>query len=388
MPNHTPTLSDHDVLTHAREGLSKHLPLAAAGYKCTTDDLLNVLLGVAANQGTLESVCNDLVGAPDAATIRGYFHEELCVEDLPDLARRLNGALAEEIPARVWRQACDVAMDFQDRPYYGKTPQATGLWVRGRARAGTTRFYRVATAYGRVKNLRVTLAIRFVLPEDATVTIVQDLQKAVKTLGIRVRHLFLDKGFASIAVMEELERQGQPAEIACTIRGTTGGTRALCQGNKSYRTTYTFQGADHASFTAELAVCRVFTTAKRTKRMKRRADWMIFILIQLDWSPRQARRQYRRRFGIESSYRCAGQVRGWTTSKNPAYRFVLIALSFFLLNVWILLRWLFTQVPRRGRRWLDTQRLQLTRLAKFLIRALEAHYSCVHIILAPAVPRL
>src|SRR3990170_4806051 len=95
---------------------------------------------------------------------------------------------------------------------------------------------------------------------------------------------------------------------------------------------------------------------------------MIFILIHLDWSPRQARRQYRRRFGIESSYRCTGQVRGWTTSNNPAYRFVLIAVSFFLLNVWVHLRWLFTQVPRRGRRWLDTQRLQLTRLAKFIIR--------------------
>jgi len=381
-------LSDHDVLRHARQALGQHLPLAAAGYTCTTDDLLNMLLGVAANRGTVESVCRDLVGTPDPATIRGYFNEELCVEDLPDLARRLNAAFADEIPARVWQQACDVAMDFQDRPYYGKTPQATGLWVRGRARDGTTHFYRVATAYVMLNHLRVTLAIRFVLPKDETVTIVQDLQNALKKVKIRVRRLFLDKGFASIAVMEELERQGQPAEIACTIRGKTGGTRALCQGNKSYRTTYTFQGADHASFTAELAVCRVFTTAKRTKRMKRRADWMIFILIQLDWSPRLARRQYRRRFGIESSYRCAGQVRGWTTSKNPAYRFVLIALSFFLLNVWIHLRWLFTQVPRRGRRWLDVRRLELTRLAKFISRALEAYYRCVHVIAAPAPPRL
>ena len=388
MPNHTPTLSDDDVLRHARQGLGQHLPLEAAGYTCTTDDLLNVLLGVAANQGTIESVCQDLVGTPDAATIRGYFNEELCVEDLPDLARRLNAALAGEIPPRVWQQVCDVAMDFHDRPYYGKTPQATGLWVRGRARDGTTRFYRVATAYVMVKNLRVTLAIRFVVAEDETVAIVQDLQKALKNLKIRVRRLFLDKGFAGIALMQELERQGQPTEIACTIRGKAGGTRALCQGNKSYRTTYTFHGADQAAFTAELAVCRVFTTAKRTKRMKRHADWMIFILIHLGWSPRQARRQYRRRFGIESSYRCAGQVRGWTTSNNPAYRFVLIALSFFLLNVWIHLRWLFTQVPRRGRRWLDTQRLQLTRLAKFISRALEAHYCCVHVIVAAAVPRL
>jgi hypothetical protein len=388
IPNNTPTLSDRDVLTHARETLRPHLPLEAEGYKCTTDDLLNVLLGVAANRGTIESVCRDLVGTPDAATIRSYLREQLCLEDLPELERGLNAALAAEVPARVWKQPRDVALDFQDRPYYGKTPQATGLWVRGRARDGTTHFYRVATAYVMWDNLRVTLAIRFVLPKEATLTIVRDLQNALKKLEIRVRRLFLDKGFAGIELMDYLQRLGQPAVIACTIRGKTGGTRALCQGNKSYRTTYTFHGADQTVFTAELAVCRVFTTAKRTKRLKRRADWMIFILIHLDWSPRYARRQYRRRFGIESSYRCSGQVRGWTTSANPAYRFVLIAVSFFLLNVWIHLRWLFTQVPRRGRRWLDTRRLQLTRLAKFIVRALEAAYSCVHMITALAAPRL
>jgi hypothetical protein len=52
----------------------------------------------------------------------------------------LNAALADEIPPWVWRQARDVAIDFHDRPYYGKQPQATGLWVRGQARDGTTRF--------------------------------------------------------------------------------------------------------------------------------------------------------------------------------------------------------------------------------------------------------
>jgi IS4 transposase len=56
-------------------------------------------------------------------------------------------------------------------------------------------------------------------------------------------------------------------------------------------------------------------------------------------------------------------VRGWTTSPNPALRFVLIGLSFVLLNVWVYLRALFTQVPRRGGRWLDTKRFQLNRLA-------------------------
>ena len=81
-------------------------------------------------------------------------------------------------------------------------------------------------------------------------------------------------------------------------------------------------------------------------------------------------------------------MRGWTTSRNVAYRFVVLALSFVLLNVWLHLRWRFTQVARRGRRWLDTRRFPLTRFAKFLRRALERHYGYVHVIVAPAVPRL
>lgn len=387
MADDTLNLTDQKVLRYTQALLEEHLPLEAEGYSCTTDDLLNVLLGVAANQGTIESVCADLTGAPDADTIRTYFNEQLCVADLPDLAQRVNAALAAEVPERLRHRACEVAIDLHDRPYYGKLPQAEGLWMRGQAKDGTTRFYRVATAYVIVKHLRVTLAMRFGVPGDDLVTILDDLLKCLKTLGIQAARLFLDRGFDGIAVMDYLTRRKQPALIACTIRGKTGGTRALCQGHRSYHTRYTFHGADQTAFTAELAVCRVFTTAKRTGRQPRKADWMIFILIYLDWTPRQARRQYRRRFGIETSYRCAGQVRGWTTSPNPAYRFLLIALSFVLLNVWVHLRWLFTQVPRRGRRWLNTKLFQLSRLVKFIVRALEQHYGCLHEIVAPAVPR-
>jgi putative transposase len=388
MTNHTPTLTDQEVLQHARTRLREQLPLHANGPTCTTDDLVNVLLGVAVNRGTIEAVCADLVGTPDPETIRRYLNTQLRVEELPDLERRVNAALADEIPRHVWARRRDVAIDFHDRPYYGATPQAEGLWVRGQAQDGTTRFYRIATAYVMLHGVRVTLAIRFVVPDDDTVTVLETLLHRVAALGLRVKRLFLDKGFASTAVLAYLTHHEQPALIACPIRGKTGGTRALCQGTSSYRTTYTFTSQEHGAFTAAVAVCRVFTTAKRTQRMQRHAAWLIFILIHLDLTPRRARRLYRRRFGIESSYRCAGRVRGWTTSRNAAYRFVLIGLSFILLNVWLRLRWCFTQVPRRGRRWLDTQRFALTRFVKFVIRALERLYGCVHEITSPAVPRL
>ena len=386
--NHTLKLTDVEVLERTTQLVKEHLPLKADGYICTTEDLINILLGVAANCGTVQALGMDLVGSPDPETIRGYLREQLRVEDLPELERRLNAALAKEIPARVWRWACDVALDFHDRPYYGKTSQAEGRWVRARAKDGTTHFYRIATTYVMLHDLRVTLAIHFVLPQEETVEVVKTLLQQVKKRQIRIKCLFLDKGFGSIAVMAYLTHQELPAVIACTIRGKTAGTRALCQGRKSYCTPHTFQGKDGLTFTANLVVCRAFTTAKRTKRLKPRLVWLVYILINLDLAPKAVRRLYRKRFGIETSYRCSGQVRGWTTSNNPAYRFVLMALTFVLLNVWIHLRWLFTQVPRRGRRWLDTKRFELTRLAKFIRRALEDRYGCVREIVALAAPRL
>jgi len=388
MRDHTPKLTDQDVLQHARTCLQAHLPLQADGYVCTTNDLLQVLLGVAVNRGTIEAICADLVGTPDPETIRRYLNAQQRVADLPALLDHVNAALADQIPERVWASARDVAVDFHDRPYYGTRSQADGLWVRGEAKAGTTRFYRVATAYVMLHRVRVTLAVHFVRPDEDTVTVVDRLLQRVDHLALRIRRLFLDKGFAGTAVLAYLTRRRQPALIACPIRGKQGGTRALCQGRGSYRTAYTFTGADGTPFTAEVAVCRVFTTAKRTKRLERRARWLIFILIELELPPRRARRLYRKRFGIESSYRCTGQVRGWTTSRNAAYRFVLLALSFILLNVWLHLRWCFTQVPRRGGRWLATRRFALTRFVTFVRRALERLYGAVHEIVAPAVPRL
>lgn len=374
-------------MQHTQDLLEEKLPLHAEGYKCTTDDLFKVLVGVAATKGTLEAVCADLVGTPDPHTVRGYFNEQLCVEELPELEQQLNAALAAAVPLRGRRQAQEVAIDYHDRPYYGKGEQEQALWVRGKAKDGTTRFYRVATAYVVLDGLRVTLALRFVLPTDDTVSVVDTLRQRVKAQGIQVSCLLLDKGVESIAMLEYLTRQGQAALLACPIRGTTGGTRALCQGRKSYGTTHTFIGTQGAKFTAAVLVCRVRTTARRTGRLGRHADWLLFVQIHLALSPRYARHLYRHRFGIETSYRCEGQVRGWTTAQNPAYRFVLIALAFVLLNVWIQLRWLFTQVPQRGGRWLDTPRFQLTRFAKFLQRALEAWYGCVRAITAPALPR-
>jgi putative transposase len=112
--------------------------------------------------------------------------------------------------------------------------------VRDQAKKGTTRFYRIASAYVIWRQVRLTLAVSYVLPEYDTLSVVQTLLHRLGCLGFHATVLYMDKGFCSGSVIQYLQEQGQATIIACPIRGKTGGTKALCQGRKSYRTSYTF----------------------------------------------------------------------------------------------------------------------------------------------------
>ena len=388
MTKTTPILTNDKALEFACDGLQAHLDLHAEGTKCTTEDLIRALIGASSQGQTLQKTCNALPGLPDVTGIRTYLNTQLTVARLPVVAQQLNAALQAQIPPRVWRKPRAVAIDMHERPYYGKRSQEAGLWVLSRPKASTKRFYRVATAYVMERGLRVTLAVVFMPPDVTTLAALQALLAEVQRLGITVSCLWLDKGFASGPIMQFLDDDQWRAVIACPIRGKREGhgTKALCKGRGSYLTEHTFSKGKDAEYTAQLAVCRVFNTVRRKGRKRRQASWQIFIQIRLKLKPQQVRARYRTRFGIETSYRCANQVRGRTTSPNPVYRFLLMGLAFYVYNVWVHLQWLYTQVPRRGGRYLDTARLRLARLKNFLRQALESHYGAVTFIEATAAP--
>lgn len=177
----------------------------------------------------------------------------------------------------------------------------------------------------------------------------------------------MDKGFCSGAVIRYLQQQRIPALIACPIRGQDGGLRALCQGRCAYQTDYTFTDKTHAAVV-------LVPTRVSDKRGKPRVKWLAYVTICLNWSPAKCAQRYRRRFGIESSYRQLRQVRARTTSHNPALRFLLLGLALVLLNCWTTLRLLATRHFEPGSiRWIPTQ-FQLPRFIAFLRRAIERAY--------------
>ena len=97
-----------------------------------------------------------------------------------------------------------------------------------------------------------------------------------------------------------------------------GGVRALCVWRHSYLTEDTFSHPTHGQAQARLAVCRSFTSVKRTGRKKREAQWLIFILLNCAMKVTQVSQKYRQGLGIAMSYRCAPGLRGWTTAHNAA----------------------------------------------------------------------
>jgi putative transposase len=254
------------------------------------------------------------------------------------------------------------------------------------AHKGTTRFFRVATAYLIFKDMRLTLALLFVHPEDDLAEIVAALVRRVRILRLKVKRLYLDKGFCAIPLLRHLEKSGWSVILACPIRGKKGGTRGLCQGRKSYGTEHTFKSKDNGSLKVPVVIVRTFTSHKRSKRKKRRAIWLVYVVLNGEFKPKTVRKLYRKRFGIESSYRCMRQVRAWTTSRNGALRFLLISLGFILINLWIELRWRFCQIKHAGRRQIDAKRLQLQRLLSFLNCAIQKIYGVVSFIIAEVEP--
>lgn len=361
-------LNAEDVHGMMLDRMETHLSLRTEGYRSSTQQTCNLLLKAVAEGSSLEAVCADSCGVVDSNTLRAQVNTALPVTRLHQQEVEMNAALQACIPDGMPRGGLEVAIDTHDEPFYGKTPELRAYTCKTRAKAGTTRFFRIASAYVIWREVRLTLALTYVLPEDTLPQVVAKLLTRLKQIGLHATVLYLDKGFCSGEVIGYLQRTGQAAILACPIRGKQGGIRALCQGRGSFTTDYTFTDGTSARLVL------VDTRVRDPKTKHKQRKWLAFVTTHLDWTPRQVYTKYRRRFGIESSYRLLRQVKVLTNSRNPALRFFLLGLGLLMQNVWVLARWLFTRRPGKGRYKLIPSLLRFHHFRKLLVRAVERFY--------------
>ncbi len=357
------------VLDAFIESVRPHLPLALQGTRITKDDILYVLTHASVHRLSLDAACAELDAAPSANRFR-----EVLGAALPNrqgLQRQLNTILRAQLPKvfRKGKRAYNLAIDLTLIPYHGQPQQDEQEVARGAAKSGTTHFHAYATVSIVHDQRRYVLALVFVEKGSPMVAVVRRLLDRVKRLKIKVRRVYLDKGFGSVPVFKTLARRHLSYIVPIPVRGKSGGVRRLFQGHASYQAPYTLNSPQHGTYTVTTAVVRRYSKGKTGHQGVR---WFVYAVAGLParTRPTHVFELYRQRFGIETSYRQMNQVRARTTSRNPTLRLLLVGLAFILVNLYIALR---GQLCSASRQALATASpwLSLRRLALLLGRAVE-----------------
>jgi hypothetical protein len=254
-------------------------------------------------------------------------------------------------------------------PYYG-TPseQEEPYIIRSRAKAGTCSFYTYATAYVISRGKRVTLALHAVRRDETLVCVITRLLDQMAKLRISVKRLYLDRSFYCVPVIRWLQACDIPFEMPVIVRGKQGGTRALIQQKRTYKTWYTMHSQSYGSVTFQVWVVGTYRMGRRGQHG---VEYLAFAVYKIPPGIRALPGDYRKRFGIESSYRLKNLSRIRTTTRNPVTRLLYVGIAFLLVNLWVFIIWTFVSRPKKGGRQLFQALFPLRTMLQFLRQAVE-----------------
>jgi putative transposase len=338
--------------------------------RATAAAVTAVLAYAAQRLSSVTDACARLASAPDGDTVLG-----LLARLLPDpapLERRFHDAWAEHLPRAVRRGRWVVAVDVTLIPYHGDPFRDPAEVYRGRPKGGTTHFHAYATAYLVRDGRRFTLALVWVRRGTPPADVVRELLRRVRAAGVRIRLVLLDRGFNCGGVVRYLQNARTPFVMPQAVHGTAPkggeltGLRAIRARHPTGWATYTWQPRDGGRrVTVDLCVCRRRRRDRRGHRVFLYACWGVRA------APPWVKALYRRRFGIEASYRQMNRARVRTTTRRPALRLLFVGVALLLRNLWAWLHWTALARRRRGGRRVQLDRLRFATLLLWLAHLAE-----------------
>ena len=298
---------------------------------------MGIVLRAAARSISVSAACRDLANGPSDHAVLTALDEGL-PKTLTVLERRLNEAMTDYMPRRMRRRTWEIAIDFHLDPYYGQPHRSRNEIYYGQAKQGTSKFHAYASAciveYGR----RYTVAMTWVRRHESTVTVLRRLLRRIREIGLKTRCLLLDRGFFSIAVMTLLQELNLPFLMPVKFSGRrpkpgrkATGLRAFKQQPAGWYSHTMKRGKQEVTF----SVCVGYRRYQNRKDGKMRNQKLLFAAWRVQGSPTAIRERYRKRFGIETSYRQHRQGRIYTCTRNPRLRLFFIAVAFILRNIWV-----------------------------------------------------
>lgn len=376
------TVHARQVHDRAAGILQESLKFTDQGYRCTLENLFLVLLFAAGRMASLFDACRRLSRAPSDQTIRNALAGQL--PRMGELERRLNEALVAKLPKSL-RSPRPMAIDIHESCYYGLPGKSPKELCRGKRKQGTSRFHCYATLCIIRRGERYTIALSYVWKGDSHAQIVQRLLEQAKSKGFCPKYLLLDRGFYGLEVVSYLQSVKCPFLMPVVHRGRKPkkplaqlkGTRRFLAWKKSGFGEHTM---DNRKDKRVVQICVVCPSRRKGRRRGRKAGWSKTWVFAF-WGfrpgpPAQVARTYRKRYGIESSYRQMNQGRIRTCSRDVRLRLLFVGIALVLRNVWVWLHQTLLGI-RRGR---GVQlRLGLLRLRTMLLllqRCAEAVLGC------------
>jgi len=348
------------------------------GWLCKATVVWNILLRAAARTTSIYAACRDLADAPCEQALLNALDDGL-PKTLPVLERRLNEALTGRLPRSLRQASWQVAIDWHLVPYYGQPQKSRNELYYGQPRQGTSKFHAYATACIVQSGQRYTIALTWVRRHETAVKVLGRLLAQIREIGLRIKRLLLDRAFFNVSVIEFLQAEQMPFLMPVVFRGrppkqqrrkTTGLRWIKRQAAGRYAHTLK-SGKRQVTFSVYVA----YRTHRSRKSNKRKQQKLLYAAWQVTGAPREIRKRYRQRFGIESSYRQMRQARIYTCTRNPHLRLVFVAVALILRNLWV---WMHATLLAEGRGPNATLRLPLLRFKRMLDWIAQAVVALLH----------
>jgi len=209
-------------------------------------------------------------------------------------------------------------------PYYGRFNRYV---VRSKHEDGTEKFYEYATISIVQDGLRLCVYSRPVTLLDVKVDVVRELIEQAEKRGVKVKLLLMDRAFFTVECINLLKGLGVRfiTPCVCNQRVQRAVGSLVKEGTLPFSIRDSHQ-VEEASFT--MVVC----WSRRQKKLIPFAT-----NVEEGASRRLVRKipkEYRRRWGIETSFRKVKEVYGMTTSPSPAIRLAYFMTAMILYNLW------------------------------------------------------
>jgi putative transposase len=372
--NHTVT--DREVHDQTHRVLVECFQVKDFSAKCPASMLVSLVLYAATHVVSLSAACRRLRGAPSDETARQALLATL-PERLRDLERRANAGLAGQLPKALHKRSWPVAIDMVEIGYYGKKSKDSSAISRRKAKQGTTRAYKYATAAITRKGHRFVLAATPVERDESLPKVLQRLLARIQHLDVDVRYLLLDRQFYNVEVVRYLQRTRRPFVMPVVHRGRapkdpskSQSTRRFLTWRKSSFSSHTWS---HQGRKAKVSIC---VSRRRYLDKQKRRQHQVLVFAYWGIRPRTTtwvRETYRKRFSIETSYRQVHQARPRTTSHDPLRRFLYVAVALILRNIWAWL--LLIRLARHGK--VQTMTLPFVDMLASIGQFIEIILECV-----------